>query len=215
MVEMEAPRGSGMGDYPLWVRALAVAVPLTVIEGVFLGLTGYPVEEWPFVAGLFTVSLLCCGFLLNCFLILVSKGLYLYGRGALANRAVGSGAADAEVAVPRGVLLGFLGCYVLLTGGVVWGLALSLLLFLLRLMDLPSPGGGLRVVSAVMFLLGGGGIAATLLLVLAFFCSVHRFERQWVLAFAVARLVLDATPGWQRAAAQWVRREMPRPAGVD
>ena len=137
------------------------------------------------------------------------------GVAALANRAVGAGAADAEVAVPRGVLLGFLGCYVLLTGGAVWGLALNLLLFLLGLMDLPSPGGGLRVVSAVMFLLGWGGIAATLLLVLAFFYSVHRFERQWVLAFAVARLVLDATPGWQRAAALWVRREMPRSAGVD
>ena len=215
MVEMEAPGGPGMGDCPLWVRTLAVAVPLTVIEVVFLGLTGYPVEEWPFVAGLFTVSLLCCGFLLNCFLILASKGLYLYGRGALANRAVGAGAADAEVAVPRGVLLGFLGCYVLLTGGAVCGLALNLLLFLLGLMDLPSLGAGLWVVSAVMFLLGGGGIAATLLLVLAFFYSVHRFERQWVLAFAVARLVLDATPGWQRAAALWVRREMPRSAGVD
>ena len=97
---MEAPGGLRTVQDPLLVRVLAVAVPLTIIEGVFLGLTGYPVEEWTFVAGAFAVILLCSGFLVNLILLVVGKGLYLYGRRVLRGDAVGSDSADAGNAVP-------------------------------------------------------------------------------------------------------------------
>lgn len=214
MIENEAPKLSRRREFPFWVRACFVAVPLTIVQGVFLGVTGYPVDEWPFVAGSFVVSLVFSSCLVNCVLLIVSKRLYEYGRHVLAERGVDYDAADAEVVVPRTPWIVLLGIFVLLAIGAVWGLALNLLAFFLERMAMPALGAELPLVAAVIFFVGIGGMAFALSLVFALFYSVRRFERYWVPTFAVTRVVLNAVHGWQKAALFWRAGGVPLRTGT-
>ena len=214
MTENLAPKLSRRREMPLWVRTCFVAIPLTIVQGVFLGVTGYPVEEWPFVAGSFVVSLVFSGCLVNCLLLIVSKRLYEYGRHVLAERGVDHDASGAGVAVPRAPWVVLLGIFVLLVVGAVWGLALNLLVFFLESLAMPALGAELPFVAAVMFFIGVGGMAVALSLIFALFYSVKRFEQYRVPTSAVARVVFNAVHGCQKTALFWRAGGIPLRAGT-
>ena len=214
MIENVAPKLSRRREFPFWVRACFVAILLTIVQGVFLGVTGYPVEEWPFVAGSFVVSLVFSSCLVNCLLLIVSKRLYEYGRHVLAERGVDYDAADAERAVPRTPRILLLGIFVLLIVGAVWGLALNLVVFFLERLAMPALGVELPLVAAVIFFVGVGGMTVTLSLIFALFYSVKRFEQYWVPASAVAHIVFNAVHGWQKTALFWRAGGIPLRAGT-
>ena len=177
MIEIEPSKKSGNPEIPLWVRAFSFAVPLTIVQGIILGITGYPVEEWPFVAGVFVICLLLSGCFVTWSLLMVSKKLNDYGRLVLAELGVDVDAAAREVSVP-GILWVILGVvFVLLLIGAIWGLALKALVFILQYMAMPPIGTELPLAANVMVFVGVGGLALGLLLNLVLCYLVRQLVR--------------------------------------
>ena len=191
MAEIDPAEGTNSQGISLLVRAVAIAVPLTMVSGVFLGVTGYPIEEWPFVGGVFAASLLLSGTLVLWSLVFLGKKLADYGRLVLAERGVDVDAAVARAAVPRAfwVIASLVFLFLLLA--IVWGLGLSVLVLVLERMGMPPLGGSLPLVADVMFLVGVCGFGLVFSVQLLLYYSVRRMERQWILVSAVARIVFS------------------------
>ncbi len=162
---------------PLWVRALSLAVALTVVQCIFLGVTGYPVEEWPFVAGVFAVCLLSSGWLVTWTAMMLSKKVYGYSRSVLAELSLDVDVAGRDLSV-RGTRMVIVGVvFVLLLVAAVWGLALKILILILQYMAMPSLGIWFPLVADVMFFVGIGGLAFGLSLNCLLCYSVRRLVR--------------------------------------
>ncbi len=191
MAETDAPPRADNRNIPLLFRVFSLAVPLTIVAGVFLGITGYPVEEWPFVGGVFAVSLLLSGTLVIWLLRFVGNKLNDYGRSALADRGIATDAAVVDAAVPRIPWI-VATVVVLLLLGTVWGLALTVVVLVLESMAMPPLGAGLPLVAAVLLFVSAGGLAVSLLLGFGIFYWFKRLERQQVLVYGIARFVFHA-----------------------
>lgn len=187
----------------LVVRASSFAVPLTVALGIFLGITKYPVEEWPFVAGIFAASLLLSGSLVTWLLPLVGKKLNGYGHLVLAERGVDVDAVLAEAPVPKAPWVILSVVFVLLLIGTVWGLALNILVFISERMGMPPFGADLPLVAASMFLVGSCGLGFGLSLHFALIHSIKRLEQQRILVSSVTRFVFNVARAGERSAPFW------------
>ena len=183
MAEIDLAKGTNSQGISLLGRAFVTAVPLTMASGVFLGVTGYPIEEWPFVGGVVAASLLLSGILVLWSLVFLGKKLADYGRLVLAERGVDVDAAGA--AVPRAFWVTASLVFLFLLLATVWGLGLSVLVIVLERMGMLPLGGSLSLVAAVMFLVGVCGFVLLFSVQLLLYYSVRRMER----VSAVARIV--------------------------
>ena len=203
MAEIKAAKTTNNREIPLPVRAFSIAVPLTIVSCVFLGVTGYPVEEWPFAAGVFVASLLLSGSFVIWVLQFVGKKLNDYGHVVLVELGVDVAAAVAEVAVPRAFWITVSLVLIFLLLGAVWGLALNVLVLVVERVSMPPFGAALPLVANVMFLVGVCGLSIGLLLQLVLIYSVRRIERQRILVSDVARFVINVARAGDRFALFW------------
>lgn len=190
-------------DRSLFFRALILAIPLTVILGVFLAITGYPVEEWPFVAGVFVVALALSSTFVSLLLLVIGKRLIDYGRLALAERGVDVDAEEPEIEVPKVPLVALTVISVLLLMGTVWGLAISALVFVLERMAMPPLVAGLPSAGQIMLLVGACGLALGMSFHFALFYSLRRMEKQRSLVSAITRYVFGAARGGESSSLLW------------
>ena len=162
MARIKAPQKADSRRLFLMVRAFFIAVPLTIVSAVFLAVTDYPVEEWPFVAGVFAASLLLSTTLVSWLLIFLGEKLNQYGRQVLAERGVDLDAAIAAHPVPKPPWVVLTVTLILLLIGTTWGLALNILVTILDHMGMPLFGPGLPFVAKIMFVVGSSGLARRL-----------------------------------------------------
>ena len=191
MAEIDPAKGANSHGISLPGRAFVAAVFLTTVSGVFLGVTGYPIEEWPFVGGVVAASLLLSGALVLWSLVFLGKKLADYGRLVLAERCVDVDAAVAEAPVPRALWVATFSVFLFLLFATVWGLGLSVLVIVLERMGMPPLGGSLSLVAGVMFLVGVCGFGLVFSVLLLLYYSVRHMERQWILVSAVAPIVFS------------------------
>ncbi len=203
MAEIDTPTKMDDRRIPFLVMAFSIAVPLTIVSGVFLGVTGYPVEEWPFVSGVFVATLLMSGTLMVWLLIFLGKKLNSYGRLVLAERGIDVDSTVAETAVPTAFAVAASIVLVSLLIAVIWGPALKALVFVLDQMSMPSLGASLTLAADVMSLVGVCGLALAYSFQFLLYYSVRRMERQWIIVFTVARFLVSVARTRDRSTLLW------------
>ena len=177
---------------PMYIRVFVFAVPMTITVGVFLGVTGYPVEGWPFVSGVFVVALYLSSTLVTWLVLVIGRRLIDYGRLVLTERGVDVDSMGSEVQVPRIPLIVLTICAVLLVAGTVWGLAINGLVVVLDRTTLPPLAAGLPGAADIMFLVGACGLALGMTFHFALFYSLRRMEQHMDLVSAISRFVFSA-----------------------
>ena len=145
--------------------------------------------------GVFAASLLLSGALVVWLLIFLGNKLNEYGRLVLAERGVDVDATFAEATVSRAFWVTGSLVFLSLLTGTVWGLGLSVLVFVLEYMSMPPFGGSFPLVAHLMLLVGVFGLTLVLSLQLLLYYSLRHMEQQWVLVSAVARFVFSLRAG--------------------
>ena len=183
-----------------WLKAVVFAISLTVILSVYLGLTGYPPEEWPFVAGVFGPMLLLSNLAVAVALLLAAKGLNQYRKVALNSGGVDVEALDAKVASGKAVKALVKVVIVLMYVGLVWGMALNVSMWLLGFWGLPEFNPKLHFAAVVMLAAGGGGILCAISLSFACYWLIEKLGGRGVPAVVVLRTVLMLVSRFQERA---------------
>ena len=172
-------------EYPFPIRVLVSASPVVFVMLPLLWLTGYPPEEWPFVSGVFALSLIGSGTLTGCTALLATKWLHGYAR-AVATK-LGIELEQPENRTPRSsrkrvIILGVISLLAMAS----WGLALYLLAFVMAQMGMPPIGTHFSLIALTMLAVGGAGFTFTIGGLAGFFyavdrhpASVRRFSRQF------------------------------------
>ena len=185
---------------PWWVKALWFALSLTAILSIFLGSTGYPAEEWPFVAGVFGVVMFLSTLAVSVVLLLAAKGLSSYRRRTLSAIGLDVEAEDTKVAALYGLRAAVTMVIALLYVSAAWGLALNVSLAILNSLGMPAFASGAYVAAVVMASAGAGGLFMLIgLSFVGYFCmrrsGTKSVPMPWVL-----RLSLNVVQGVEKRA---------------
>ena len=200
MVDNETLKRSKLRQIPFLVRVFSFGIFWTSALGAALAVMGYPIAEWPFVSGVFAVSLLVSGSLVSGVLALVCKRLNDYGRLVLAERGVDINAEDTKESVPRisRIIVGTV--FFLLVVGAAWGLALTGLVFVIEFMAMPPLGTWVGLAGTVVSAVGVVGLAIGLSLYWAVCYSLRHMGRRWDPVSAYTQVVFNAIRGGEQGA---------------
>ena len=185
---------------PWWAKALQFAFSLTVISSIFLGWTGYPSQEWPFVAGVFAVVMFLCTLIVTIVLLLAVKVLSAYRRAVSADAGIDLEAEDAKVAARVGLRVGVNLVVTLLYLGAVWGLALNVSLAVFDIVGMPAFVSSVNVVAVVLTAVGFGGFAGLIGLSFAAYYLIRRLDKRSEPLPWVFRLVFNLVRGVENRA---------------
>ncbi len=190
MAENEHTSTLTRGHARWWLKAMAFAISLTVILGVYLGLTGYPPVEWPFVAGVFGPMLALSNLVVALTLLLAAKGMNVYRKIALDSSGLDIEALDGKVANEKALKSLVKVVIAVMYIGLVWGMALSVSMWLLGFWGLPEFSPKLHFAAVVMLAAGGGGILGFISLSFGCYWLIRKMDRRGAPAIVVLRTVL-------------------------
>ena len=159
-------------NHPLPIRVLLTSVPATVAFLPILWWLKYPPSEWPFVAGVFCLSLIASGTLVSGVALMAVKQVHTYAS-AVAGRQ-GIDIHEPENSTPEARItraIWFL-VIMLLLGMASWGLALYVLGLVMTMMAMEPIGSGITGISLTLLTAGSSGFSLILSSFTWFFYTV-------------------------------------------
>ena len=160
-------------EYPFPIRVLRTALWVSFVILSILWLNEYPSEEWPFVSGVFVVSLWVASMIVWGLALVAVKLLGRYAAAVAARRGI-------EVTEPEkvsgtlGVRLASVLIPVVMLGMASWGLGLYALSVVIGYMEMPALGERLQFISLVLAAVGGLGFTAIIAVLAWFFRTVDQ-----------------------------------------
>ena len=185
---------------PWWLKAVFFSFGATVVLGVMLGLTDYPTEEWPFVAGVVGVVLFLSSLVVSIILLVAAKLLTAYRRAVITESGLNIEVEDAKVAAHVGLALMVSAVIMLLYVAAVWGVALLVALAVLGGLGLPSFASDIHAAALALVVVGGGGLVALTVLSFGVYFLIGRMVKGTLAATWAIRLVLNVVHGVERRA---------------
>ena len=164
-------------EYPFPIRVLTAASPVMFVMLPLLWLTGYPAVEWPFVCGVFALSLIGSGTLTGYSALIATKWLYGYARTVATK--LGIDLAQPENETESSPLRRAIFALVVMSllAMASWGLALFVLGFVMERMGMVPIGTHFSLIAVTLLLIGGTGFALIIGGLAAFFYAVDRHPR--------------------------------------
>ena len=159
-------------EYPLPIRVLLSASPVAFVMLPLLWLTGYPAWEWPFVCGVFTLSLFGSGTLTGLAALLSTKLVYGYARSVAAKLGIDPEQPESETRTSTGTRFVFVGVIVLLLAMTSWGLALYVLGLVMEQTGMAPIGTHFLPIALAMLVIGLTGFTFITGGLAVFFCAV-------------------------------------------
>ena len=162
MKRVEPIKKATKTEYPYPVRVLLSSFPVAVVILPVLWLTGYPPEEWPFVCGVFVLSLLGSGTMISCAAMLAISRVYNYACMVAAKRGIEPNQPDRQTSGARQLRIISAAITMLLLIAATWGLALYVLALVMAQLDM-SPIGT-RFPMIALAILAAGTIGFSLII---------------------------------------------------
>ncbi|MDE2788296.1 MAG: hypothetical protein OXL37_16775 [Chloroflexota bacterium] len=185
---------------PWWLKAVAFSFSATAVLGLILGLTGYPTEEWPFVAGVVGILLFLSALLVSAALLVAAKLLRTYRRAVFVDSGLDIEVEETKVTARVGIVLTVRLVITVLYASTAWGVALLVALVVLGSLGLPSFASGVHVTAVTLAGTGGGGLASVVGLSFLGYFLIGRMAKGTQTAPWVVRLVLNLVQGFERRA---------------
>ena len=185
---------------PWWVKSVVFSVIATTVLGIVLSVTGYPTEEWPFVAGIMGIVLFMTTLAVSIVLLVTAKLLASYRRSVYEVSGLDIEVEDAKIAAHVGVVLMIKAVISLLYAGLVWGVAWIVTLAVLGGFGLPTFAPGIHVVAVALAIAGGSGLSTLVGLSFVGYFLLGRMAQGTQAAPWVVRLVWTVVRVSQRGA---------------
>ena len=178
MAESDPLKMVTQSRFPFPLRVLMSAFPVMVVMLPVLWLTGYPPEEWPFVSGVFALSLIGSGTLVSYVAGLIVKRLHRYAREVAVRLGIDSD--QFENQTPDSHLVRIIGTLVpvILLALAAWGLSLYVLAFVMEQMEMLPVGTHFSSIAMTILVIGAGGFASFVGSLAWFFRTVDRDPQQ-------------------------------------
>ena len=174
MTQSNLVKEATKAKYPFPVRVVMSTIPAALVMLPILWLSEYPPEEWPFVSGVFTLSVVVSGTLIGCAAFLMVKRVYGYACAVAAKLGIDPDEPrDPTSGSKRVSVIGTL-VTMLLLGMASWGLALYALAFVMAQMAMAPIGTHFSLIALAVFATGAAGFAAINGGLLWFFYTVDR-----------------------------------------
>ena len=139
-------------------RALWAGFPVTVAAVSFLWVTGYPVEEWPFIGAVLMGCMFLSGTFVGLAVFFVGRWLEQYGRRVLLQRGIDAEPLDQGDGVPGAIQIVIVAAVVLLMSATIWGASVYGLVLVISRMNMPPLGAELAVVAPILLGVGVFGL---------------------------------------------------------
>lgn len=159
MTQGERAKEETKSKWPFPLRVLLSALPVALIMLPLLWLLEYPAEEWPFIAGVFTLSLIGSGTLVSLGATLAVKRVYDYACAVAAKRGVNLNDPEQQSAGSQriGTLSALLNIALLVAAS--WGLALFILGLVMSRMAMDPLGAHFSLIALTLMAVGATGFA--------------------------------------------------------
>ena len=190
-------------SHSLMVRVIAFAVPLTTIQCIVFAVTGYPVEEWPFAAGVFTITLFLSGHLLTWLLLFVGIRINNYIQLVLRERGLDATIADTDISAPNISQRLLTLVVLLLMAMAVWGLSFNVLAIVLHHMAAAPLEAKLILIARIILAVGAGWLALVLSVNFALAYALRHLQRQWPRMYNATGLVFRTISLSDKASRLW------------
>ena len=135
-----------------------VGLPISVAVVAFLWTTGYPAEEWPIIAGVFTACLFGSGMALGYSSLFLVKHVARYGRRVAFERRIDPDTPETPGSARNAIALLYTAATCLLLTVAVWGVALILLILVMSRLDMAPLAGLAGAVAHTLLGVGMGGL---------------------------------------------------------
>lgn len=145
--------------YPYPVRVLLSSFPVAVVILPLLWLTGYPPEEWPFVSGVFALSLIGSGTMIGYAAMLAINQVYNYACTVAARRGIDPNQPDSQTSGARQLRFISATITMLLLIAATWGLALYVLALVMAQLGMPPIGARLPMIVLAILATGATGFS--------------------------------------------------------
>ena len=165
-------------EYPYPVRVLLSSFPVAVVILPVLWLTGYPPEEWPFVSGVFALSLLGAGTVVGYGAWLVVSKVYNYAGGVAARQGIDLNQTSEQASNDRSrrVISAIISMALLAMS--TWGLALYVLALVMAQLAMPPIGAYFTTIAVVLLAIGALGFGLIAGGLALFFRTIDRNPRR-------------------------------------
>ena len=167
------------------VKLLGSVAPVVCVFLPMLWISGYPPEEWPFMAGIFVLALWLAGVVVGGVALVALKLLQRYVVAVAARAGVDVSEPQDESVGMRSVRLGSILVTVVLIGLAYWGLGLYALGVVVKYMGMPQLGDHFPLLPGVLFAVGALGFLVIVAVLAWFFrmldrdpAKIKRFSRQ-------------------------------------
>ena len=186
MTQSEEAKGATKNKWPFPIRVLLSALPVALIMLPLLWVLEYPAAEWPFVTGVFTLSLIGSGTLISLGAALAVKWVYDYACAVAAKKGVDLNDPEQQNAGSQrmGMLSALLNIAPLAMAS--WGLALYILGFVMAQMSMAPLGAHFSLIALALLAVGATGFSLMLGSLMWFFYamdkkpqSIGRLSRQF------------------------------------
>ena len=168
------------------VKLLGSVAPGVFVFLPMLWISGYPPEEWPFVAGVFVLALWLASLVVGGMALVAVKLLQRYAVAVAVRAGVDISEPQDEGIGMLSVRLGSILVTVVLIGLASWGLGLYALGVVVNYMGMPQLGDRFPLLPVTLFAVGGLGFVVIIAVMAWFFrtmdrdpAKIRRFSRQF------------------------------------
>ena len=148
---------SSKSEYPYPVRVLLSSFPVAVVMLPVLWLTEYPPDEWPFISGVFALSLLVAGTVIGYGALLAATQFYNYACAVAARQGIDLNQPDGQTSGARSRRVISAIVTMLLLAMATWGLALYALALITTQLAMPPIGAHFATIALTIFATGVSG----------------------------------------------------------
>ena len=164
------PHDSLKAAKSLPTRTLAVGIPIFVVSLLVLSVSGYPMEEWPFVSCVLALSTFCSGMIIGRISGAVSARLNRYSYSVAIRLGADPEEIEQDPELKRRSLIA--GVVILLPlGAATWGLALFSLSVVMEQIAMAPISAHFRSITLAM-LIGGASLYTSILASIATFLRI-------------------------------------------
>lgn len=186
MTQSEVVKETTKSKWPFPIRVLLSALPVALIMLPLLWLLEYPAEEWPFVTGVFTLSIIGSGTLIGLVATLAIKWVYEYACTVATKQGIDLDDPENRTSSSEriGILSALLNILLLVTAS--WGMALYILAFVMARMSMDPLAANFSLVALTLLAVGATGFIFMVAGLTWFFYTmdknpqnIGRFSRQF------------------------------------
>ena len=146
-------------EYSYPARLLIASLPVAAVILPVLWLTGYPAEEWPFVSGVFALSVIGSGTIIGCAAMMSINRVYRYACIVAAKRGVDPNQPGNQTAGDRRLRVISTAITMLLLAASTWGLAFYILTLVMAQLGLSPINQHLPLISLTIVATGATGFS--------------------------------------------------------